>query len=60
MWHNDESFYSLLAKQVKYFKETEGGRKDMCKAVEEVAECIGLPVNVVEELVELKWFYVIK
>ena len=81
MWHNDESFYSLLAKQVKYFKETEGGRKDMCKAVEElvekrvleekinsvkkllangklsveeVAECIGLPVNVVEELVELK------
>ena len=54
MWHNDESFYSLLAKQVKYFKETEGGRKDMCKAVEEVAECIGLPINVVEELVELK------
>ena len=71
----------MLAKQVKYFKETEGGRKDMCKAVEElaekrvledkinsakkllangklsveeVAECIGLPVNVVEELVELK------
>ena len=31
-------FYSLLAKQVKYFKETEGGRKDMCKAVEELAE----------------------
>ena len=71
----------MLAKQVKYFKETEGGRKDMCKAVEElaekrvledkinsakkllangklsveeVAECIGLPINVVEELVELK------
>ena len=28
----------MLAKQVKYFKETEGGRKDMCKAVEELAE----------------------
>ena len=68
----------MLAKQVKYFKETEGGRKDMCKAVEElvekrvleekinsvkkflangklsveeIAECIGLPVNVVVELV---------
>ena len=76
-----DMYYSLLAKQVKYFKETEGGRKDMCKAVEElaekrvledkinsakkllangklsveeVAECIGLPVNVVEELVESK------
>ena len=28
----------MLAKQVKYFKETEGGRKDMCKAVDELAE----------------------
>lgn len=34
----EDMFYSLLAKQVKYFKETEGGRKDMCKAVEELAE----------------------
>ena len=33
-----DMFYSLLAKQVKYFKETEGGRKVMCKAVEELAE----------------------
>ena len=34
----EDMFYSLLAKQVKYFKETEGGRMDMCKAVEELAE----------------------
>ena len=34
----EDMFYSLLAKQVKYFKETEGGRKDMCKAVEKLAE----------------------
>ena len=33
-----DMFYTLLAKQVKYFKETEGGRKDMCKAVEELVE----------------------
>ena len=83
----EDMFYSLLAEQVKYFKETEGGKKVMCKVVEElvekradeiaaeivleekkhmakkifasgklsvgeVAECTGLPVNVVEELVE--------
>ena len=34
----EDMFYSLLAEQVKYFKETEGGRKDMCKAVEELVE----------------------
>ena len=33
-----DMFFSLLARQVKYFKETEGGRKVMCKAVEELAE----------------------
>ena len=77
----EDMFYSLLAKQVKYFKETEGGRKDMCKAVEElaekranervleekmdlikkllangklsveeIAECMGFPIDMVEEL----------
>ena len=77
----EDMFYSMLAEQVRYFKETEGGRKNMCKAfeelaenrvleekmdlakkflangklsVEEVAECMGLPVNVVEELVDSK------
>ena len=34
----EDMFYTLLAKPVKYFKETEGGRKDMCKAVEELVE----------------------
>lgn len=33
-----DMFYSLLAKQVRYFKETEGGRKIMCKAFEDLAE----------------------
>ena len=30
--------YPILAKQIHYFKETEGGRAVMCKAVEELAE----------------------
>lgn len=77
---SEDMYYSLLAEQVKYFKETDGGRKIMCKAFEEladkradervleekreaakkfltkgysaedVAECIGLPINEVEEL----------
>ena len=31
-------FYSVLARQVKYFKETEGGREIMCQAFEDLAE----------------------
>ncbi len=31
-------FYPVLAKQIHYFKETEGGRTTMCKAMEELAE----------------------
>ena len=34
----EDMFYPLLAKQVKYFKETEGGRKIVCKAFEDLAE----------------------
>lgn len=33
-----DMFYSVLAKQVKYFKETKGGREIMCQAFEELAE----------------------
>ena len=46
----EDMFYSLLAEQVRYFKETEGGRKDMCKAVEELVE--KRAVEMVEEMVE--------
>jgi hypothetical protein len=31
-------FYSELSEGVKHFKETEGGRKVMCKAVEEYGD----------------------
>lgn len=31
-------FYPVLAKQIHYYKETEGGRVTMCKAVKELAE----------------------
>lgn len=31
-------FYPVLAKQIHYFKETEGGRSTVCKAVDELAE----------------------
>lgn len=74
---SEDMYYPLLAEHVKYFKETDGGRKIMCKAfeeladkrvleekkeaamkflangklsAEEVAECIGLPINEVEAL----------
>ena len=33
-----DMFYPILADQVKYFKETEGGKKIMCKAFEDLAE----------------------
>jgi len=33
-----DMFYPILAKQVKYFKETEGGREIMCQIFEELAE----------------------
>lgn len=33
-----DMFYPVLAEQVKYFKETERGRKIMCKAFEDLAE----------------------
>ena len=31
-------FYPELSKQVKYFKETEGGREIMCQVFEDLAE----------------------
>lgn len=33
-----DMFYPVLAKQVNYFKETEGGQKIMCQVFEELAE----------------------
>ena len=33
-----DMFYPVLAKQVKYFKETEGGQEIMCQAFEDLAE----------------------
>lgn len=32
------TLHNVLAKQVKHFKETEGGRKEMCKLVEDYAD----------------------
>ncbi len=33
-----DMFYPVLADQVKYLKETEGGREIMCKTFEDLAE----------------------
>lgn len=33
-----DMFYPVLARQVKYFKETEGGREIMCQVFEDLAE----------------------
>ncbi len=35
---SSDMIYPILAKQIHYYKETEGGRATMCKAVEELAE----------------------
>ena len=35
---SEDMYYPLLAEQVSYFKETQGGRRIMCKAFEELAE----------------------
>lgn len=35
---SEDLYYPVLAKQIHYFKETEGGRTAMCKAVEELAK----------------------
>ena len=35
---SEDMFYRELAKQVEYFKETEGGREIMCKAFEDLAD----------------------
>lgn len=37
-FHSSDMYYPELAGQVKYFKETEGGRKIMCQIFEELAE----------------------
>ena len=34
---SDDMFYTELARQVEYFKETEGGQEIMCKAFKELA-----------------------
>lgn len=76
-----DMFYPVLANQVRYFKETEGGRKIMCKtfedlaekrlfeekkalaekmllrgrgSVEQIAEDLELPIEVVRELASLQ------
>lgn len=36
--HSADIFYPTLAKQVKYFKETEGGQEIMCRAFEDLTE----------------------
>ena len=43
-----DMFYPVLAKQVKYFKETEGGREIVCKVFEDLAENLA-EKRVVEE-----------
>lgn len=35
---SEDMFYPLLAEQVKYFKETDGGREIMCKVFEDLAD----------------------
>ena len=48
---SEDMFYPLLARQVRHFRETEGGQKVVCKAVEEIAAVSCLSVDEVKELV---------
>ena len=51
-----DMYYPILADQVKYFKETEGGREIMCKAVEDFVEkkATEKAEKMVEKIVEEK------
>ncbi len=49
---SDDMFYTELARQVEYFKETEGGREIMCKAFKELAA--ELAAELAKELAEEK------
>ncbi len=78
---SEDMFYSVLARQVRYFKETEGGQEIMCQVfeelaekrvieekkesarrmiargkltVEEIAEDVGLPIEIVRDLAGLQ------
>lgn len=54
----NDMFYPILAKQVKYFKETEGGREIMCQAFEDLAEkrVLDEKVSLIKNLMEtMKW-----
>lgn len=57
-----DMFYPILAEQVKYFKETEGGREIMCQVFEDLAEkraeirVLDEKVNLIKNLMEtMKW-----
>lgn len=53
-----DMFYPILAKQVKYFKETEGGREIMCQAFEDLAEkrVLDEKASLIKNLMEtMKW-----
>ncbi len=55
---SSDMFYPVLAKQVKYFKETEGGRDIMCQAFEDLAEerVLDEKANLIKNLMEtMKW-----
>ncbi len=53
---SDDMYYRELARQVAYFKETEGGQEIMCKGFRELAEELAkeLAVEMAEELAEEK------
>lgn len=56
--NSDDMFYQVLAKQVKYFKETEGGLEIMCQVFEDLAEkrVLDEKVNLIKNLMEtMKW-----
>lgn len=53
-----DMFYPVLARQVKYFKETEGGREIMCQAFEDLAEkrVLDEKASLIRNLMEtMKW-----
>ena len=53
-----DMFYPVLARQVKYFKETEGGLEIMCQAFEDLAEkrVLDEKASLIKNLMEtMKW-----
>lgn len=51
-----DMYNDLLKQQVHYFKETEGGKEEMCEIIENVAEKIERMMNIMKNVKAVQSF----